>query len=53
MRLGRRLTSGIAEDPPAPTPAPPVVARDDAPAPAVETTTAERIPDPAVSGNAG
>jgi hypothetical protein len=53
MRLGRRLTSGIAEDPPAPTPAAPVVAQDDAPAPAVEATaTVERIPDPAVSGNA-
>lgn len=52
MRLGRRLTAGIAEDPPAPTPAMPVVADDDGPAPAVEAQpTVERIPDPAVSGN--
>jgi hypothetical protein len=52
MRLGRRLTAGIAEDPPAPTPARPVAVDDDAAAPVVEApATAERIPDPAVSGN--
>jgi hypothetical protein len=54
MRLGRRLTAGIAEDPPAPTP----VAPDRAPgadvpaeatAPAVRTPAPERTPDPAVS----
>ncbi|MCD2196277.1 hypothetical protein LQ327_23155 [Actinomycetospora endophytica] len=52
MRLGRRLTSGIAEDPPAPTPVTPAVADDDAPTPVVEArATSDRVPDPAVSGN--
>ncbi|HEY2225926.1 hypothetical protein [Actinomycetospora sp.] len=52
MRLGRRLTAGIAEDPPSPTPAPPAVGDDDALAPVAEApVTAERIPDPAVTGN--
>lgn len=52
MRLGRRLSAGIAEDPPAPTPAAPVVA-DDVPEPAVEAPAPapERTPDPAVSGS--
>ena len=54
MRLGRRLTAGIAEDPPAPTPAAPDSARPvDAPVeattPAVGTPAPERTPDPAVS----
>ena len=54
MRLGRRLTAGIAEDPPAPTPvAPDTAPVADAPveatAPAVGTPAPERTPDPAVS----
>jgi hypothetical protein len=52
MRLGRRLTAGIAEDPPAPTPARPAAVDDEAVPPAAEApVTAERIPDPAVFGN--
>jgi hypothetical protein len=52
MRLGRRITAGIAEDPPAPTrsepdPAPAPV---EATAPVVGTPAPERTPDPAVSG---
>ena len=51
MRLGRRLTAGIAEDPPAPTPAPPAVVDDEAPQPVAEAPlTPELVPDPAVSG---
>jgi hypothetical protein len=55
MRLGRRLTAGIAEDPPAPTPTAPDVPRTaDVPAaevtaPAVGTPAPARTPDPAVS----
>ncbi len=52
MRLGRRLTTGIAEDPPAPTPAPPGHrAPDEAPHPAAEApVTPERVGDPASRG---
>ena len=55
MRLGRRLSTGIAEDPPAPVPevAEPVAAPD-APAPqhaAVPEPRPARTPDPAVSGS--
>jgi hypothetical protein len=51
MRLGRRLTTGIAEDPPAPTPAPPAVADDEAPQTVAEApVTPELVGDPAVSG---
>jgi hypothetical protein len=55
MRLGRRLTAGIAEDPPAPTPTAPDVPRTaDVPAaevtaPAVGAPAPARTPDPAVS----
>jgi len=54
MRLGRRLTAGIAEDPPAPTPtAPDAAPIADAPveaaAPVVRTRAPERTADPAVS----
>ena len=54
MRLGRRLTAGIAEDPPAPTPtapdrAPTTDAPVEATAPAVGTPAPARTPDPAVS----
>ena len=54
MRLGRRLTAGIAEDPPAPTPAAPDSVRPvDAPAEAttlaVGTPAPESTPDRAVS----
>ena len=48
MRLGRRLSSGIAEDPPAPAPAREEPAREDAPSTATvrtprrEPATAER-----------
>lgn len=49
MRLGRRLSAGIAEDPPAPVPAevetPEPIAETSEPA--VET----RAPDPVSSGN--
>ncbi len=52
MRLGRRLSAGIAEDPPAPTPTAPDAA--DVPAaevtPPAVTAAPERTPDPAVSG---
>lgn len=51
MRLGRRLSAGIAEDPPAPTPAAEVPTETvEATTPAVETPAPERTPDPAVSG---
>jgi hypothetical protein len=54
MRLGRRLTAGIAEDPPAPTPtapdaAPTADAPGEAAAPVVRTPAPERTADPAVS----
>lgn len=52
MRLGRRLSAGIAEDPPAPTPIVEAPAETvEAGAPAVETPAPERTPDPAVSGS--
>jgi hypothetical protein len=53
MRLGRRLSAGIAEDPPAPTPAPgaTVPAEATTPAPAQDVPVPERTPDPAVSGS--
>lgn len=54
MRLGRRLSTGIAEHPPAPVPAEvtePVAALD-VPAPHHDAAPASpvRTPDPAVSG---
>lgn len=54
MRLGRRLSAGIAEDPPAPAPAaavPAEVIDAEATTPVVETPAPERTPDPAVSGS--
>lgn len=58
MRLGRRLTAGIAEDPPAPAPtAPASEAALEATSPEAghtiapaEMPTPRRTPDPAVSG---
>jgi hypothetical protein len=51
MRLGRRLSAGIAEDPPAPTPIAEAPAETvEAGAPALECPAPERTPDPAVSG---
>lgn len=55
MRLGRRLSTGIAEDPPAPVPAEvsePVAALDvpDPQHAAVPDPRPIRTPDPAVSG---
>ena len=51
MRLGRRLSAGIAEDPPAPTPAAPADTPREVPveATAPVTPTPERTADPAVS----
>ena len=54
MRLGRRLSTGIAEDPPAPAEVPEPVAELDAPAAqhaAVPEPRPARTPDPAVSGS--
>lgn len=56
MRLGRRLSTGIAEDPPLPVPveAPVVAEVGEAPAPqhaAVPEPRPARTPDPAVSGS--
>ncbi|MEJ2866602.1 hypothetical protein WCD74_02420 [Actinomycetospora sp. OC33-EN08] len=46
MRLGRRLTAGIAEDPPAPVPA-----EVEAPEPVETVDAAQPTPDPVVSGS--
>jgi hypothetical protein len=51
MRLGRRLSAGIAEDPPAPGPAAPPAQDARETTVVVETAAPERLPDPAVSGS--